>query len=127
MFNGLFKYGHKNAVMAFAVIILGIIPLLMVAAVFFQLPETIATNIDSAGEVTRWGGRWTIWLVPLINVGIAVGSMSRAFQMARLQDEEFAAEVTFRRFVRMGLVSAVILNVANLFMLYMALRGAGML
>lgn len=127
MFNGLFRYGHKNAVMSFAVIILALIPALMVAAVYFQLPETIATNIDAAGEVTRWSGRWTVALVPILNIGIAVGSMARAYQMARLQDEETAAELTFRRFVRMGLVSVVILNIANLFMLYMALSGAGML
>jgi len=40
------------------------------AASFSSLPQRIVTHYNFAAEPDGWGDRWTVWLLPIIGVGI---------------------------------------------------------
>ena len=124
----MFRFGKKNGYLAIALLVLGVIPVLVAIFVVPQLPESIPTKFDAAGEVVRWGSRLDTLFVPVLCflLSIATYVSGRRQATAQAVESEILAEQGFGRFMRNGLVTAVILNVANAYFMYTALTGTGL-
>lgn len=58
-----------EGVAAAGLIVLWVLP----AAYYNDLPDTIATHFNAAGEADGYGPRITLWLLPLIGLGLYIG------------------------------------------------------
>ncbi len=51
---------------------IGLIAVLLLYTVknFISAPATIPMHFDISGEVDSWGSRWTLWILPIVAVGV---------------------------------------------------------
>ena len=113
----MFKYGKKAGIMSIVLIVLAVVPLITAALFVPQMPEQVAMRIAQSGEVMRWGSR----LLGLATY-MSAGKQARAHEI----DSPAMAVVTAERFLRNGIVTGVVLNLANAYMFYAALTGHGL-
>lgn len=124
----MFRYGKTNGYLAIALLVLGILPIVLALFIVPQLPDTIATQFDSAGNATRWMSRTDLIYVPVLCLLLSGATCLTAFRQARLSlDSEVVAGLTFRRYIRNGLVTSVIINVLNGYMMFSAATGTAFL
>lgn len=122
----MFRYGKTNGLMALALAVLSVIPLIEIAVFLPQLPETVVIGFNAAAETARTGTRWHLVLLPVICVALGAASLVSAYRRAGGSGEAVGiAALTFKRYVRSGLIASAIFNVANIYLLYMALTGQG--
>lgn len=124
----MFKYGKKAGIMSVALIILAVVPLLTAAIFVPQMPEQVAMKVSQSGEVLRWGDRYQMFVVPVFAVLLGLATYMSAGKQARAHEEDSPAMavVTAERFLRNGVVTGVVLNIANAYMFFAALTGNGM-
>ena len=120
----MFKYGRTNGIMAIALTVLSFIPLIELVVLLPQIPETVVIGFNAAADTARTGTRWHLVLLPLICLALGAASLLSAYRRSGADGASPAiAQLTFRRYVRSGLVAAVIFNVANIYLMAMALTG----
>lgn len=120
------EYGQKAKIMSIALAVLAIVPLVVVAIVLPQFAETVPMRFDSAGEVTRWGSRWELMITPVICLVFGLASIAYGKKQARgHKDSETMATMVYTRNVRSGIVLAVFLNIANIYLLCVSAGIAG--
>ena len=85
-------------------------------------------RIAQSGEVMRWGSRYEMFVVPVFAVLLGLATYMSAGKQARAHeiDSPAMAVVTAERFLRNGIVTGVVLNLANAYMFYAALTGHGL-
>ena len=123
----MFKYGKKAGIMSIVLAALAIIPLLAVMYFIPQLPESVPMEF-SAGVATRFSNRYELLLVPAFAFLLCMATYMSAGKQARAHeiDSPAMAVVTAERFLRNGIVTGVVLNLANAYMFYAALTGHGL-
>lgn len=121
----MFKYGKKAGIMSIVLAALAIIPLLVVMYFIPQLPESVPMEF-SAGVATRFSNRYELLLVPAFAFLLCMATYMSAGKQARAHEEESesAAVFTAERYLRNGIVTGVVLNLANAYLLYMAVTGS---
>ena len=104
---------------------LAIIPLLVVMYFIPQLPESVPMEF-SAGVATRFSNRYELLLVPAFAFLLCMATYMSAGKQARAHEEESeaAAVLTAERYLRNGIVTGVVLNLANAYLVYMAVTGS---
>lgn len=122
----MFRYGKTCGLMALALAVLSVVPLIEIALVLPRLPETVVIGFNAATETARTGTRWHLFLLPAICLALGATSLVSAYRRSDATGEEIGiAALTFKRYVRSGLIAAAIFNAANIYLLYMALTGQG--
>ncbi len=121
----MFKYGKKAGIMSIVLAALAIIPLLVVMYFIPQLPESVPMEF-SAGVATRFSNRYELLLVPAFAFLLCMATYMSAGKQARAHEEESeaAAVLTAERYLRNGIVTGVVLNLANAYLVYMAVTGS---
>ncbi len=123
----MFRYGKKCGYMSIALIVLGVAPLVATLICMPQMADTVATRFSSTGEVTRWASKYELFLVPALCALLSLATFLSARRQAALVDDSAAiAALTCERYLRNGLVSAVVLAVAGFYLLYAAMTGTGL-
>lgn len=124
----MFKYGKKAGIMSIVLIVLAVVPLITAAIFVPQMSEQVAMRIAQSGEVMRWGSRYEMFVVPVFAVLLGLATYMSAGKQARAHeiDSPAMAVVTAERFLRNGIVTGVVLNLANAYMFYAALTGHGL-
>ncbi len=121
----MFKYGKKAGYLGVATIILALVPTVIALAVIPGLPDQVPMRWDSAGEVIRWGSRYEMLIPPVMAIafgfGIYVQTMRKAAEHAK--DSMIMAVGTAERFLRSGVITTAVINVANFYLLYVTLSG----
>lgn len=114
--------------MSIVLIVLAVVPLITAAIFVPQMPEQVAMRIAQSGEVVRWGSRYEMFVVPVFAVLLGLATYMSAGKQARAHeiDSPAMAVVTAERFLRNGIVTGVVLNLANAYMFYAALTGHGL-
>ena len=123
----MFKYGKKAGIMSIVLAALAIIPLLVVMYFIPQLPESVPMEF-SAGVATRFSNRYELLLVPAFAFLLCMATYMSAGKQARAHEEESeaAAVLTAERYLRNGIVTGVVLNLANAYLVYMAVTGSAL-
>ena len=118
---------RKNAkVMSIVLVILGVLPLIVAAVVLPQFADQVPMRYDAAGTVTRWGSRWELLITPIFALVFSLASIAYGRKQARAHTEsEAMARMIFTRNVRSGLVLAVLLNIANVYLMCVSAGIAG--
>ena len=121
----MFKYGKKAGILSIVLVALAIIPLLVVMYFIPQLPESVPMEF-SAGVATRFSNRYELLLVPAFAFLLCMATYMSAGKQARAHEEESeaAAVLTAERYLRNGVVTGVVLNLANAYLVYMAVTGS---
>lgn len=121
----MFKYGKKAGILSIVLAALAIIPLLVVMYFIPQLPESVPMEF-SAGVATRFSNRYDLLLVPAFAFLLCMATYMSAGKQARAHEEESeaAAVLTAERYLRNGVVTGVVLNLANAYLVYMAVTGS---
>lgn len=123
----MFRYGKSNGIMGIVLLVLGVVPLVVAAFLVPQMADEIPSKFNAAGEVIRWGSRTDLLIIPGLCVLLSAATYFTAHRQARANaDSPVVAEMVFRRMLRNGLVTAVILNVFSLYFLYSAYTGTGL-
>ena len=121
----MFKYGKKAGILSIVLAALAIIPVLVVMYFIPQLPESVPMEF-SAGVATRFSNRYELLLVPAFAFLLCMATYMSAGKQARAHEEESeaAAVLTAERYLRNGVVTGVVLNLANAYLVYMAVTGS---
>ena len=121
----MFKYGKKAGILSIVLAALAIIPLLVVMYFIPQLPESVPMEF-STGVATRFSNRYELLLVPAFAFLLCMATYMSAGKQARAHEEESeaAAVLTAERYLRNGVVTGVVLNLANAYLVYMAVTGS---
>ncbi|MBR5708143.1 MAG: DUF1648 domain-containing protein [Oscillospiraceae bacterium] len=59
--------------------LLQIAVLVWLAVMFRDLPDKVPTHYDFSGEVTGWGGKGTLWMLPIIGIAVDIGMWGAQF------------------------------------------------
>ena len=120
------EYGKNAKVMSIVLVILGVLPLIVAAVVLPQFADQVPMRYDAAGTVTRWGSRWELLITPIFALVFSLASIAYGRKQARAHTEsEAMARMIFTRNVRSGLVLAVLLNIANVYLMCVSAGIAG--
>lgn len=120
------EYGKNAKVMSIVLVILGVLPLIVAAVVLPQFADQVPMRYDAAGTVTRWGSRWELLITPIFALVFSLASIAYGWKQARAHTEsEAMARMIFTRNVRSGLVLAVLLNIANVYLMCVSAGIAG--
>ena len=120
------EYGKNAKVMSIVLVILGVLPLIVAAVVLPQFADQVPMRYDAAGTVTRWGSRWELLITPIFALVFSLASLAYGRKQARAHTEsEAMARMIFTRNVRSGLVLAVLLNIANVYLMCVSAGIAG--
>lgn len=122
------KYGKKAQVLAIVLIVLAVIPALTAIICLPQMPEVVPMKFDAAGEVVRSSTRFEMLIVPALSTLLCLATYMSAGKQARAHEKESEtmARLTAERFLRNGVVTGVVLNLANAYLMYVAMTGTGM-
>ena len=120
------EYGKNAKVMSIVLVILGVLPLIVAAVVLPQFADQVPMRYDAAGTVTRWGSCWELLITPIFALVFSLASIAYGRKQARAHTEsEAMARMIFTRNVRSGLVLAVLLNIANVYLMCVSAGIAG--
>lgn len=120
------EYGKNAKVMSIVLVILGVLPLIVAAVVLPQFADQVPMRYDAAGAVTRWGSRWELLITPIFALLFSLASIAYGRKQARAHTEsEAMARMIFTRNVRSGLVLAMLLNIANVYLMCVSAGIAG--
>ncbi len=123
----LFRYGKKSGYMGIALLVLAVIPLIVAAIFVPQMADEIPMKFNAAGEVTRWGARTELFIIPVLCVLLSAATYLTAFRTARMNEEsKVVAAMSFKRVVRNGIVTAVFLDVVSIYFIISAYMGVGL-
>ncbi|WP_085830057.1 DUF1648 domain-containing protein [Collinsella vaginalis] len=123
----MFRYGTRGGVMFIALVVLALIPLVTAAVVVPGLADSVPMKIAADGEVLRYGSRFELLMLPALCTLLGLATAGSAGKQARERkgESEVTARMTYERYLRNGLVTAVVLNAANAYLFYMVLSGHG--
>ena len=120
------SYGDKAGWFSIALLVLACVSLVATLIVFPSLPDQIAMRFDSAGNVLRWGSRFEVFLLPVLNLVFSVASYWSAGKQAAAQSSSQAvAQLTVMRYLRNGIVTSIILNLVDVYILFSAITRTG--
>ena len=120
------KYGKKAARMGMALLVLAVIPLVIAAFVIPNAGAQVATKFNAAGEVTRWGACYELLALPILNLLLGIATYFTAGKQAsKNEDSPAMARITCERYLRNGIITAVFLNVVNVYFMFTAVTGTG--
>ena len=124
----LFNYGRRAGVMSVILVVLAIVPALVALSFWPGLPERVAMKVSAAGEVERWGTKFELLVVPALCFAFSLAAYANAGKQAREHagESEGVVRSVCERYLRNGLVIAVVLNLANVYVYYMAITGHGL-
>ncbi|MDY4040801.1 MAG: DUF1648 domain-containing protein [Collinsella sp.] len=113
--------------MCIVLAVLAFIPLVVAVAVIPGLAESVPMKIASDGEVLRMGSRYELLVLPVLCALLSLATAGSASRQAGAHAAESAsmARMTYERFLRNGIITAVILNAANAYLFYMVTTGQG--
>ena len=117
----MFEYGKKNGWMGIALICLSVLPFIIALLIIPNMADSLPMRWDSAGEVTRWGSRYELFLAPVFALFMGLGTYVSASRKGRdltKSDSNAAAILTVTRFLRSGILVSIVLNIANIYLLY---------
>ena len=121
----MFRYGTRAGVMGIALIILALIPLVGAALIIPGLPESVPMKIAASGEVLRTGSRLELLVAPVLCFLLSVATIGSARKQAEPHGASAMAQSIYERFLRNGLITAVVLNLASAYLFYMVVTGRG--
>lgn len=123
----MFKYGQKAGRMGVALLVLAVIPLVVAAFVVPNVGPEVATKFNAAGEATRWGASYELLVLPILTLLLSLATYATAGRQAKRTDDSAAmARIVCERYLRNGLVTAVFLNVVNVYFMFTAVTGTGL-
>lgn len=123
----MFGYGKKEGMMAMATVVLALIPILVTLMFLPQMADQVAMKFDGTGEVARWGSKYELLIAPALALALGVGTIIMGLRQARQFDKSdpLMARLTFKRYMRNGVVTGVILMLATFYLLFSAMSGHG--
>ena len=123
----MFGYGKKESTMVIATIVLAILPILITLAFFPQLSDQVAMRFNGAGEVTRWGSKYEVLMAPVLALALGFGTIIMGLRQAQKfkGSDPLMERLTFKRYMRNGIVTGVIMLAASIYLLYAAMTGHG--
>lgn len=120
------EYGDRAGWFSLALLVMACISLVATLIIFPGLPDQIAMRFDSAGNVLRWGSRFEVFLLPVLNLVFSVATYWSAGKQAGAQrSSHTVAQLTVVRYLRNGIVTAIILNLVDVYILFSAVTGTG--
>lgn len=123
----MFKYGKKAGRMGVALLVLAVIPLVVAACVIPNIGSEVATKFNAAGEATRWGQSYELLALPVLNLLLGIATYFTAGRQAgRVDDSAAMARIVCERYLRNGCITAVFLNVVNIYFMFTAVTGTGL-
>lgn len=123
----MFKYGKKAGRMGVALLVLAVIPLVIAAFVIPNVGAEVATKFNAAGEVTRWGKSYELLALPILTLLLSMATYASAGRQAkRTEDSAAMARIVCERYLRNGIITAVFLNVVNVYFMFTAVTGRGL-
>ncbi|MCF2622451.1 DUF1648 domain-containing protein [Collinsella tanakaei] len=121
----MFKYGKKAGYLGIATIVLALIPVVIALVLVPGLPDEVPMRFDATGAVTRYGSKFEMLIPAAMSVafgfGIYVQTARKAAEHAK--DSMTMAVGLAERFLRSGVITTAVINVANAYLLYMVLTG----
>ena len=121
----MFKYGKKAGYLGIATIVLALIPVVIALVLVPGLPDEVPMRFDATGAVTRYGSKFEMLIPAAMSVafgfGIYVQTARKAAEHA--MDSMAMAVGLAERFLRSGVITTAVINVANAYLLYMVLTG----
>lgn len=121
----MFKYGRTAGILSIVLVVLAIVPLLAAISYVPGMPDQVAMKVSAAGEVERWGSKWEMLVVPALCLVFSLATYANAGKQAGQHDSEAMSRAVALRYLRNGIITAVVLNIANAYVLYMAVTGKG--
>lgn len=124
----MFIFGRKAGIMGVVLMILAALPLLVTIYFVFQMPDQVPTHftLPFGGTPDRFGSRWEMMIAPVVCLGVCLSIHLNAGKQAALQRESKAVAIaTCERYLRNGIVTGVVLNVASFYVLLSTMAGLG--
>lgn len=124
----MFRYGTRGGIMCIALAVLAFIPLVVAVVMVPGFADSVPMKIASDGEVLRMGSRYELLVLPVLCALLSLATAGSASRQARAHEDESdaMARMTYERFLRNGIITAVILNAANAYLFYMVATGRGL-
>lgn len=120
------EYGDRAGWFSIALVVLACVSLVATLIVFPSLGDQVAMRFDSAGNVTRWGSRFEVFLLPVLNLVFSLAAYWGAGKQAgAIRDSRVSAQLTVVRYLRNGIVTSIILNLVDVYILFTAITGTG--
>lgn len=107
---------QKNKI---ALAFLGILPALLAALTVNYLPGNIPAHYNFAGEVTRYGSKWEVFILPLITLLIAPFTIL-AVSSANKDKQAKDSEDNIKAVMATSYILLIVFNLLNIFFLYNA-------
>lgn len=117
----MFNYGKRAGIMGALLLVLAVIPVMVAIMVVPGLPDLVPMKVGAAGEVLREGSRFELLVAPALCFVLSLATYASAGKQARAQKGEAASRFTAERYLRNGLVTAVVLNIANAYLFSLVL------
>lgn len=122
----MFKHGTRVGIMSIALVVLAVIPVLAALSFIPGLPDQVAMKVSQTGEVQRYGSKYELALAPVLCFAFSLMAYANSGKQAAMhKDSPAMAQMTRERFLRNGIVVAVVLNVVSYVVIYMAVTGHG--
>ncbi|HHY15750.1 MAG TPA: DUF1648 domain-containing protein [Firmicutes bacterium] len=99
---------------------LGVFPVLLAALAVNYLPEKVPAHYNFAGEVTRYGSKWEVFILPLITLLIAPFVIWALKSTSKKQAKEGGTEA--KEIIVAGYILLVTFNLLSIFFLYTACK-----
>ena len=119
------RFGKKAGVMGVVLLALALLPVIVAVIFLPTLPETVPMKIDAAGKVLREGKNYELLFAPALCFVLSIATYMSAAKQARTQDNATMASLTCERYLRNGIITAVVLNLATAYLFFMVLTGKG--
>lgn len=121
----MFSYGKRVGIMSVALLALSVVPILVTIMLWPGLPDDVPMRVAASGAVERTGSKFELLVAPAFCLVFSLATYANAGKKAREQRGEATAAAVCERYLRNGLVIAVVLNIASIFIYYMAITGRG--
>ena len=123
----MFKYGQKAGRMGVALLVLAVLPLVIAAFVIPNVGAEVATKFDAAGKAVRWESSYELFVLPVLTFLLSIATYATAARQAKgTRDSAAMARIVCERYLRNGIITAVFLNVVNVYFMFTAVTGTGL-
>ena len=123
--KSMFKYSKKAGYLSVATIVLALVPVVLAIIIVPGLPDQVPMRWDTSGEVIRYGSRYEMLIPAVMSVafgfGIYIQTIRKAAEHAK--SSMTMAVSTAERFMKSGVITTAVINVANFYLLYVTLTG----
>ena len=96
-----------------------VIPFLVIAYVWDSLPQTIPVHFNIHGAADRWGGKWSIFMLPVISIGTYLLMVFLPLiDPKRMDTADFSS-----MFYKIRSIFVIFFSAVSLFIIYITING----